>query len=283
MEMKKYVSALLWGLFLVILITACSNDDDSVSIEETPLSEEVADEDAGNNERVDRTPNLQGLGESARDLLSDENFTRVVVEIVSVRGFAPSAQSVENLVDFIEERTFKPDGVRVVMREIAPPDNEDDEYSVREIAEIEGQVRTQFNNGNEIAVFMFFADAPSVNDSDTSVTLGTAYRNTSLVFYERTIRRLGTNNNLGISLTTVETAVMHHEYAHIMGLVDVGTPLLSDHLDEENGGHCNVPGCLMRASLEFGTADQMMEMMAGNRVPLLDPLCIADLRGNGGR
>lgn len=258
--MKKiFIYTLIFALFI---LTACSGGDDNNG--------------TGTN-NPNAVANLQPLGSSARDFLSAENFNSLAIDIVFVQGFRPTDEAVINLVDFIEDRTFKPNGIRVQFTEI--PSTGNDDFSIQEIADIENERRTLFNNGSELALYVFFADANSENSSDNSVVVGAAYRNTSMVIYQSTVLQLA-NNNQGITQTTIESAVLNHEMSHLFGLVDLGTPLQSDHLDEANGNHCNVPNCLMQFQIDFGIG---MEMMVGNVIPQLDPLCIQDLRANGGR
>ena len=256
-NLMKYIT-----VFLFVVFIGCSEDDNTNP--NTPPNQNI-------------TANLQVTGSSARDFLTSESFNRLVIDLVYVQGFRPTNTAVDNFIAFIEERTFKPNGISVQFTEIPSPGEAS--LSVQEIADIETEHRTLYNNGDELALFVFFADAPSDNSSGNSVVIGVAYRNTSLAIYEGTIRDLA-NNSSGIQTATIESAVLNHEIAHLFGLVDLGTPLQSDHLDEENGNHCNVPSCLMEFRLDFGSG---MQMMAGNVIPQLDPLCIQDLQANGGK
>ncbi|MBQ4822180.1 hypothetical protein [Aquimarina sp. MMG016] len=252
----------LLGILLIssIFLTSCSNDDDNDVIV-NPL----------------QINNKQPLGTSANDLLSSVNFKSLTIEMVSVQGFEPTNNAVENFKSFLEQRLFKPDGITINQRSVASSNL--NPFTNDEITQIENNTRTAFNVGDDITVYIYFADGSSVNDTETNVTLGTAYLNTSIVIYENTIRRLGNRPN-GPTVTTIETAALNHEFAHLLGLVNIGTTLQSSHEDPGSRGHCNVEKCLMEASIEFGSG--MMEML-GKGVPELDPLCIADLQANGGR
>ena len=79
----------------------------------------------------------------------------------------------------------------------------------------------------------------------------------------------------------IEAAVLNHEFGHLFGLVDIGTEPQSDHKDDDNEGHCNVPDCLMRASIEFGSG--IIDEIEGGRIPTLGYHCIRDLQAAGGR
>lgn len=253
---------LVLGIALLsLLVSSCKNDDGGSSDPE-----------------IDRSANLLVTGDSANDLLSDTQYKSLVLEIVSVRGFELRSSSVASLTTFLEQRINKPGGIRIIQRSIDAPQNED--YSLQQIANIERDQRQQYNTEDEIAVYLFNANRKSENDDEPdSFTLGVAYRNTSFVLFGSVIQDLGTRNN-GVSTEQIESATLNHEFAHLLGLVDLGTPQQTDHLDEENGQHCNVPNCLMNFQITFSSGD--MSMM-GSSIPVLDPLCIADLQANGGR
>ena len=90
-----------------------------------------------------------------------------------------------------------------------------------------------------------------------------------------------------ISNADVEAATLNHEFGHLFGLVDLGSPQVNDHEDTEAEHHCNVTGCLMRAELQFGGG--IMSMLESRTAkgltvaPDLDAECILDLQANGGR
>jgi len=261
-QILKFFSYLFLSSFIFI---SCSNDDDS-----TPV----------NNNSASRTANLRPLGSSANDLLSATNFNSLSIEIVSVQGFEPSSAAINGLKEFLERRIFKPDGITITQRTVASSGTAP--FSIEEIRTIESTTRTLFNEGDDIAVYIYFADGSNDIDTNEQVTLGTAYLNTSMVIYEGTLRRLSTRPTAP-SLTTIETATLNHEFAHLFGLVNIGTPIQSPHEDTDDegnpNGHCNVSSCLMEAAIEFGSG--MMSM--GEEIPQLDAQCIADLRANGGR
>ncbi|MEO0576925.1 MAG: hypothetical protein AAF004_15820 [Pseudomonadota bacterium] len=175
---------------------------------------------------------------------------------------------------------------------------------------MEIQNRTAYNDGDTLAIYIYFADAPSEGDDldEGLVTLGAVYRNTSMVIYESTLRALEARTV--ISLTDLETATLNHEFGHLFGLVNLGTVPVNDHEDPEAENHCVIDPCLMRAQLEFqipglsrflkernnGIASscnlngmalvrQMEARMASGAVvvPELDAECRLDLAGNGGR
>lgn len=229
----------------------------------------------------DHSANLKSVGDSANALLSDDQFTSMNIEIVYVEGYAPSTSAIAGFKSFLQERVYKPDGITISMRPVSSSGKAP--FSIQEIGDIEQKNRSTYNTGDEIAVFIYFADGSNEDDdSKKEVVLGSAFRNTSIVVYEKTIENFAAKANAP-SKSVLENAVLDHEFGHLFGLVDMGSEPQSDHLDSDpdHKGHCNVPGCLMRSSLEFGTG--VVDITSGGSVPVLDAQCIADLQANGGK
>ncbi|MFV7235683.1 MULTISPECIES: membrane metalloprotease [Flavobacterium] len=256
--MKKVIAALTIGLFLLV---SCSKDD---AID--------------NSETINPVTNKQTTGSSSNDLLSDKKFTSMVIEVVYVVGFEPSATAINNFVSFLDTRTYKPNGISIVKRAIPSPGKAT--FTDQEIVAIEDANRTKYNTSNQIAVWVFFSDGKSSSDTSTSVILGTAYRNTSLVIYEQTVQGLS-DSPFEPNRSLLETTVITHELGHILGLTNLGTALQSNHEDTTHPKHCNVESCLMYWSSETGKGIE--NMVSGGSAPQLDAQCIADLRANGGK
>ena len=129
-----------------------------------------------------------------------------------------------------------------------------------------------------------------------------------MIIYEQTIRRLAGRSD-SITNADVEIATLNHEFGHLLGLVNLGSPPVNDHEDVDAENHCNVNPCLMRAELEFGASGRLsasnnknslhssctldgnilLNQMESNvsrglaAPPDLDAECQLDLEANGGR
>lgn len=267
--------------------------------------------DEGNNTKpINKSANLLSTGDSANDLLSNAKFDKLLIEIAYVDGFRPTQQAMDEFVAFLKLRTFK-ENIELIYTQLDSPNEES--LTLEEIADLEGDNRTAYNNEKTLAVYIYFADAPSDDDDpdEDLVTLGAVYRNTSMVIHEATIRDLA-GKSVFISNADVETSTLNHEFGHLFGLVDLGTTPVNDHEDPEAENHCNVQGCLMRAELQFGGPSskelsesskvestlkpactlsgqsvlKMLELQASKgsaTAPGLDSECILDLQSNGGR
>ncbi|MBC2839688.1 hypothetical protein H7F20_10110 [Robiginitalea sp. SC105] len=235
---------------------------------------------------IDRSANLLATGDSATDFLTNTEFDALRVQIAYVQGFRPREATLDDIREFLLARTYKTD----ISYEFLPlPATGEESLSLTEIANLENENRTLYNEGSALGLYIFFADAPAdadMEEGENIVTLGAVYRNTSMVVHATTIREVASLSNL-LEVADVETATIGHELGHLFGLVDLGTPEVNPHEDPEAPNHCNEADCLMQAKLEFGGG---MAKMLENRtakglaaVPSLGPECILDLVNAGGR
>lgn len=215
----------------------------------------------------------RAVGASAGELLSGSKYTSLKVEVQYMTGFAPDAAAINHLQSFLSTYLNKPGGITVVTKEISATSNTT--LTVDDVVSLEKQNRSVFSSGDQIALYILYTNGLY---SDNNV-LGVAYRNTSAVLFGKKIR----DNSGGLgqaSRTKLEATVLEHEVGHLLGLVDVGTPMQTPHKDASHGSHCNHSNCLMYYSAE--TTDILGFLVTGN-VPSMDANCINDLRGNGGK
>lgn len=213
----------------------------------------------------------RSTGASANELLSANKYTSLKVEIQYMAGFAPDGGAVAHLQNFLATHLNKPNGISIVTKEI--PASGNTTLTANEVHAIEKANRTAFSTDNEIAVYVLYTNGTY---SENNV-LGIAYRNTSAALFGKRLR----DNSGGVgqtSRTKLEATVLEHELGHLLGLVDIGTPMQSQH--KANGNHCNVQSCLMFHTAE--TTDVLGLLLTGN-IPTLDAACVADLRANGGK
>ncbi|HEY6143835.1 MAG TPA: membrane metalloprotease [Flavobacterium sp.] len=251
--MKKIIAILTIGF---ILFVSCSKDDDS-------------------DNSINTIANKKATGTSSKDLLSDVKYKSMVIEVVYVDGFEPSAAAITNFVSFIEARTYKPGGITVLKRSIPSPGKAT--FTVQEIATLENANRTKYNTADQIAVWVLFVDGKSSSDTSTTAILGMSYWNTSFVIFEKTIQGQS-NSPWEPERSLFETTVITHEFGHILGLTNLGAPMQTNHEDSSHPKHCNASTCLMYWEAESGNS-----LLNATSAPQLDAQCLADLRANGGK
>jgi hypothetical protein len=186
-------------------------------------------------------------------------------------GYPPDAASINNLVNFLKKYINKPDGIQVTQQEIAASGKS--VLSIDEIVNIEKKNRTVFTQNNTLAIHILITDGVY----DKPNILATSYWNTSFCIFGKTVK--DDTGSWGSSLLTqFLSTLFEHEFSHLMGLVNQGSPMQTDHLDPDNGAHCNNIHCLMYYDVETST-------VGGNlfSIPTLDANCEADLKANGGK
>lgn len=217
--------------------------------------------------------NNKNTGASAKDLLTSSQFSSLKIEIEYMQGYTPDAASLNNITSFLNSLINKPGGITITQKQIAAEGKP--VYSLNDIATIEQKNRSAFNSGNQLAVYILIVDG---NYTDANV-LGVSYRNTSVCLFGKTI--FDNSGNIGeVNRTKLETTVTEHEFGHLLGLVNVGTAMQTNHQDAAHGNHCNNENCLMYYAAE--TTDLLGFLMTGN-VPQLDAACLADLHAAGGK
>lgn len=209
--------------------------------------------------------------------LSGSEFDKLVVEIQYVEGYQPKAASLEKLKSFLEQRLNKPAGIELTQNQVASPGKET--YSLNDIREMEDANRKQHSHGQTVTAYFFFADGDYASNSGDAKVLGIAYGSSSMVIFEKTIREFSGGLSQP-STTMLETTVIKHEFGHILGLVNNGTPMQVEHQDEAHGRHCTDKNCLMYYTAE--TSDVVANLVGGS-IPELDAECIKDLKANGGK
>jgi hypothetical protein len=215
----------------------------------------------------------KNVGYSANQLLSAGTYKSLKIEVQYMTGYAPDASALNHLQNVLSTHLNKPSGITIVTKEI--PAASSTTLTVDQIKKIEEQNRTVFTTGDQIGVYFLYTNG---NFTDNNV-LGVAYRNTSMALFGKKIH----DNSGGLgqaSRTKLEATVFEHEFGHILGLVNIGSPMQTNHIDAAHGNHCNNSNCLMYYASE--TTDILGFLITGN-IPSFDANCVADMRANGGK
>jgi len=88
-----------------------------------------------------------------------------------------------------------------------------------------------------------------------------------------------------VSRWTLEDFAFEHEFCHLLGLTNNGTPMVTGHQDVAHGNHCSNPECLMywRALNSIKLVDILDNSGTSDALPVLDASCMADLQAAGGK
>ncbi len=255
----RYFGTFTLFIFLALLIHSCSDDNSA-----TPTDPNIE--------------NNRPLGTSASDILGPNGYSSLTIELVYTNSFRPEVSSILGFKNFIQGLVNKPGGIQYVERVI--PDQAGAPFSIDEIRAIEDNNRTIFTEGDNLAVYVFFSNGASESDTNNSVTLGTAYRNTSIVIYQKTLEFI-TQTDLDL-LPILEQTTLNHEMGHLMGLVNIQNDDIHQvHEDPDSNKHCVHEDCLMYYDAT-GVGRQMLnKWMQLRAVPELEIQCLQDLQAKG--
>lgn len=215
-----------------------------------------------------KTPkDYQTTGSAAKDFLTANTYTSLIIEISYMPGYAPDPNAVEELKTFLNSYTNKPVGITVITKQI--PTNSAALMTINDITALEKNVRSVFSDGNTLTAHVLIVDA----EYDKEKILGISYYNTSMCIFGKTVYK--NSGGVGqVSRLQLLSSLLKHEFGHLLGLVNQGTPMVTDHADVANAGHCNNRNCLMYYQISTGVLGG-----TGN----LDANCAADLKANGGK
>lgn len=212
----------------------------------------------------------QALGKSANDLLSAKNYTTINIEVQYMPGYALDPLTIDSVTIYLNRICNKPGGIAITQSQITAGA---DTLTLDKVAAIEKQNRTAYTAGKTISLYILVT-----NGYDTSVSiLGFSFRNTSICLFGKDIA--DHSGGFGeLSRAALETSVLEHELGHILGLVNLGTPMVAAHQDVAHGNHCSNTNCLMYYAIEFHVGIGMYAT-----IPTLDSYCLNDLHANGGK
>jgi len=220
-------------------------------------------------ERIGADKDYKELGSSAKDFLTSTRYPSILVEVSYMPGFAPDRAVLTILESFLISNLHKPEGVSFQLKEIASKKKES--LNLDELVKIEKETRSLFTDGNQLTVHILITDG--LYSTDQSL-LALSYWNTSICLFGKSLQEYTRNLNQ-IPRVAVVGTLLSHEFGHLAGLVDQGSPMQTQHRDFSNGAHCNNPQCLMFYQIENGT--NLLSL------PSLDSACRKDLVANGGR
>jgi hypothetical protein len=204
------------------------------------------------------------LGASSKDLLRDDVFTSLTVEVQYMDGFRPEPETIDTLAGFLQSHLNKPAGLRIVMKQLQGIGRKT--MAKDHVAALEDSVRTRYATDQDLALYLLFTNG---RHPDKDI-LGMAYRNTSAVIFGRSI---AVNSGPGNILTKseLETSVLLHEVGHLLGLGNSKGTALSSKKGAGKHGHCDNKTCLMY----WSTATKNLSAITRRgRIPQLDDECL---------
>lgn len=192
-----------------------------------------------------------GPGQRAGDYLRPAPYATILVELDFVSGAEPEAAAVSLLEQRLESATGKP--VEVVRTPGMQGLGATHRYTRDDLARLEGTHRSQFSAGTRAVLYMMWLDGSFEDDTDERRVLGAAYRGSAVAMFKANLRFASKATPLDLGkppIKEVEEAVAVHEVGHILGLVNIGTPMVTPHEDPAHPGHSTNPDSVMYYAVE---------------------------------
>jgi hypothetical protein len=192
-----------------------------------------------------------GPGQRAADYLRPAPYRSILVELDFVAGADPEQGALALFEQRFEAATGK--AVDVVRTGGVPGQGASHRYTLDEIAALEREHRQHFSQGDRAALYVLWLDGGFERDSGETKTLGAAYRGSSVVMFKANLRSAAKASALDLTkpaLVEVEQSVFVHELGHVLGLVNLGTPMVSPHEDAQHPGHSSNQGSVMYWAVE---------------------------------
>jgi hypothetical protein len=190
------------------------------------------------------------------------------------------AEAESGMIDKISPLVDKPDGVAAMHDQKIASRGEDHAWSAAELDELADQTDNLSVGDNTIKMHVLFVDGHYEEDSDDGKVLGLAWGSKNIAIFKKTIQDNCQGVLTGDRLCRfAEQAIWTHEVGHVLGLVNNGVPLQSEHQDEEHGHHCDNDECVMYWAYE-GTKlfDVLSDRLGGGGGALeFDAACEEDL------
>jgi hypothetical protein len=220
-----------------------------------------------------------GPGDFAADYLRDTHFDEIVVEVDYPARRLPTTLSLSLLEARLEERCRKANGVRIVLDDALPDSTFVSPLSVQDLHDIEDAHRDFFSDESTgvAAVYLLYVLGSSDLDSPSGVVLGLSHRGGSCALFAD-----NADQGPAIYVTTaeVEGTGLVHEFGHLLGLVNGGTPTRSEHEDVDHAAHCATGSCVMfwQVRVPFTTPN-----IGDPDFAQFDAACVADIQAMGGK
>lgn len=247
----------------------------------------------GNSEKEGETIYIDKQSEANLKVLYT-SMSSLEFEVVYELGAEPYAGNRMNgrpywdlLEDNVKEVFKERDGqfTLVVPKSLAQmralPDFEKSAWTIDELLALEKGYRQTTNSGNQGSIFVVFVNGYIIQNGMTNPNIvGANIAGTTMVVIFKDVIKSVENGSSNATAKFMEQSTLIHEFGHVVGLVNAGVAMNTDHQDEAHGHHCDNTQCVMYWKNE-GKSDLInfvqQFMLSGSNI-MFDQNCLDDAK-----
>jgi hypothetical protein len=207
-------------------------------------------------------------------------FTKLVLEVDSVPGFEPRNSVESALTAGLADILDKPGGIMAIRDGSLVSRGADHAWTIDELDDLADESATLTVDNAAAKMHILFVDGHYAEDTASSKILGVAWNRKNLVMFKQTLESVCASAPLIVRervCAAAELGVWTHETGHLLGLVDNGLEMVSDHKDPDSshGRHDASDDCIMFWAYNGGG---IVDLFMDEEQDLgFDAACLADI------
>ncbi len=218
------------------------------------------------------------------DYVRADRYSRLVIEVDAVPGFEPRATTARDLVLGLDPLLDKPGGIEAVLDGTLAAAGSDHAWTFDELAALADATDDCRVAADTVKMHVLFVDGHDEGDVPGNETLGLAWGHSTIAVFAETVAdtcaRVTDPDQREAVCAGTELWVWTHETGHLLGLVNLGVPMVTDHEDPDHPHHDASPYCVMYwATRGEAVPLRVARRLAAHTSPTLgfDAACQADL------
>lgn len=154
-------------------------------------------------------------------------------------------------------------------------------WTIEELITLEKAYRQTTNTGTQGSIFVLFVNGYIVHEGMTNPNIiGVNIAGTTMIVIFKDVIKSTEDGSLNATAKFMEQSTLVHEFGHVVGLVNAGVAMNTDHQDEEHGHHCDDSQCVMYWKNE-GKSDLInfvQNLILTNSSVMFDQNCLDDAK-----
>jgi hypothetical protein len=165
------------------------------------------------------------------DYLSAEKYRALNIEVISGFGYTPSTSDFDSLNIKIRQFCNKPSGVTVT-HNVPVSGLPSKLWTNSDLFELEGRQARLYSTSGTLVLHLLYVPGYYASSPKTTgaVTIGPR----TIAFFPDLYAKIARSD-----------IILIHEFGHVLGLCNNGTPMQTRHEDPDNNAHCDNPNCIM--------------------------------------